>query len=86
MKNENVNHNVLLGNNIRAARKQQKISLKELSKGANMSTSYLSLLERGEVNISVNNLRKIADFLDVTMVNFFEEDTVQKNGHVTRKK
>ena len=37
------------------------------------------------MNISVDNLRRIAGFLDVTMVRFFEEDERPFKGIVTRK-
>lgn len=79
------NYNSVLGANIRAARKEKKISLEQLASGTDLSVSFLSQFERGKVNISVENLWKITKFLDVTMVRLFESDEAQKLGTVTRK-
>ena len=74
-----------LGRNIRNARNERRISLEQLSHGTNLSTSFLSQLERGIVNISVDNLRRIANFLDVTMVTLFEANDPHMLGLVIRK-
>ena len=50
-----------------------------------MSIAFLSRLESDKVNISVDNLRKIADFLDESMVYFFETKEDPSLGVVTRK-
>lgn len=77
--------NLLLGANIRRARKGGRISLKELAAGTGLSTSFLSQLERGKVNVSVDNLRKVADFLGLAMVHLFEVETGRGLGLVTRR-
>jgi quercetin dioxygenase-like cupin family protein len=61
------------------------MSLEQLSRGTMLTTSFLSQLERNKVNVSVDNLRKIADFLDVKMVRFFDGDEGPMQGMVTRK-
>lgn len=78
-------YNLQLGTNIRKARKEKKISLEQLAAGTDLSISFLSQLERGKVNISVENLWKITKFLDVAMVRLFEGDDERQLGSITRK-
>ncbi|MEW5722294.1 MAG: cupin domain-containing protein [Thermodesulfobacteriota bacterium] len=77
--------NLLLGDNIRNVRKLRKISLKQLSTKTDLSTSFLSQLERGMVNVSVDNLRKIAKSLGLRMVDLFEVKAEQRLGAVTHR-
>ena len=77
--------NLMLGANIRRARKRRKTSLEQLAGITGLSTSFLSQLERGIVNISVDNLRKIAKSLDLQMVDLFEVEGGQNLGIVTRQ-
>lgn len=74
-----------LGSNIRRDRRRQKISLEKMAAGTGLSTSFLSQLERGKVNVSVDNLRKISDFLGVEMVSFFEVQAGRSLGSLTRR-
>jgi quercetin dioxygenase-like cupin family protein len=53
--------------------------------GTDLSISFLSQLECGKANISVENLKKITDFLDISMVRLFEIEERQRLGAVTRK-
>ena len=79
-------HNRLIGKNIREARKERRISLEQMARGTNLSISFLSQLETGKVNVSVDNIRKIATFLDVKMIRFFgADDDEPRLGLVTRK-
>jgi len=74
-----------LGERIRQARKTLRISLQAVSRGTGLSIAFLSRLESNKVNISVDNLRKIADFLDESMVYFFETQEDPSLGVITRK-
>ena len=77
---------VLLGQRIRERRKSLKVSLDQVATNTGLSIGFLSQLETSKVNVSVDNLRKIADFLDVDMVHFFEvPNNVRTLGSVTRK-
>lgn len=79
-------HSISLGKRMREARKERKISLEQLAKGTQLSLSFLSQVETGKVNVSVDNIRKIADYLGVKMVRFFDpEDGMPDLGLVTRK-
>ena len=48
---------------IREYRKQQNLTMKELAQEAGMSISYISQVERGEIDPSLSSLRKIASVL-----------------------
>jgi transcriptional regulator with XRE-family HTH domain len=63
-----------LGERIRALRQERKYTLHDVSVGAGLTPSFLSRLERDKVNISVANLRKIANFFSVPMTYFFSSE------------
>jgi transcriptional regulator with XRE-family HTH domain len=63
-----------LGERIRALRQERKYTLHDVSEGAGLTPSFLSRLERDKVNISVANLRKIANFFGVPMTYFFSSE------------
>ena len=54
-----------LGKAIRLCRVQKDLSLDSLSSKANISTSYLSLLERGKRDPNLSTLQNIAKALDI---------------------
>ncbi len=66
------NHNGQMGeiigqNRIREEREAQGLSLEALAGNAGLSTGYLSRMEKGERNVSLKNLQKIAEALRVPM-------------------
>ncbi len=63
-----------LGERIRALRQERKHTLHDVSAGAGLTPSFLSRLERDKVNISVANLRRIANFFGVPMTHFFSNE------------
>ncbi len=63
-----------LGERIRSLRQERKFTLHDVSEGAGLTPSFLSRLERDKVNISVANLRKIANFFNVSMTYFFSSE------------
>ena len=54
-----------IGLNIKQARKEKGISQESLALGADLDRSYVGGVERGERNISIINLKKIADALNI---------------------
>jgi transcriptional regulator with XRE-family HTH domain len=60
-----------IGSVIRHLRKQQGLTLKELSESSGMSVSHLSDLERGRTDSTVRSLLKIAEALGVTPAQIF---------------
>jgi transcriptional regulator with XRE-family HTH domain len=63
-----------LGERIRTLRQERKYTLHDVSEGAGLTPSFLSRLERDKVNISVANLRRIANFFSVPMTHFFSSE------------
>lgn len=74
-----------LGEILRRARKSKRASLEQVAAGADLSVSFLSQLECGKANISVENLKKITRFLDIPIAPLFGEDNNLSLGTVTRK-
>jgi transcriptional regulator with XRE-family HTH domain len=55
----------ILGNNVRRIRHEAGISQEELADRAKLHRTYISSLERGARNVSVENIFAIADALNV---------------------
>ena len=72
------------GSMIRKMRKVQKMRLADLAQKTSLSISFISQIERGLINPSINSLRKIALVLDMTLSSFFEEPK-QIQGPILRK-
>lgn len=62
-----------LGNNIKKVRKQNKMTLKELSEKTGFSISFLSQLERGKSSATLESLKKISLALNINPGYFFEK-------------
>lgn len=71
-----------LGQKIGRLRQERGLTLQEVSDGSGLTPSFLSRLERDKVNISVANLRKLAQFFSVQMTHFFEGEDNQQVGQV----
>ncbi len=69
---------------IRRIRKAEKLTLADLSEKTGLSLSFLSQVERGLTNPSINSLRKIAAGIGCPLSTFFEEKA-SSNGAVVRK-
>jgi transcriptional regulator with XRE-family HTH domain len=61
-----------VGDAIRSHRRQQKLSQEIFARQTGISRSYFASIERGEKNISVLNLTKIAKALGVEVVELLE--------------
>jgi XRE family transcriptional regulator, regulator of sulfur utilization len=60
-------HRRVLGENIRARRKQAGISQEKLAEEADLHPVYVGNVERGEENISIDSLARIARALSVSV-------------------
>jgi transcriptional regulator with XRE-family HTH domain len=69
---------------IRRIRKSQGFTLAEVAKKTDLSLSFLSQVERGLINPSINSLRRIALALGTPLSHFFDESE-STNGPVVRK-
>ena len=56
-----------LGERLRLIRKQQKLTLKDLKERSDLSVPYLSDIERGVVNPSIETLQKVAKAYAMTV-------------------
>ncbi len=63
----------VIGDRIRNMRKDQKLTLKQMSKRTGLSVSLLSQIERAESSASIPSLYKIACALDARMQDLFAE-------------
>ena len=61
-----------IGNRIRKLRTSINISQEELADRCSLHRTYIGSVERGERNITVKNLDKIAKALNVTLSKFFK--------------
>ncbi|MCX6053657.1 MAG: helix-turn-helix domain-containing protein [Chloroflexi bacterium] len=60
-----------LGTRIRELRISRNLTLEQVGTETGLSVSFLSMLERNKVSISVDNLEKLAHYFEVHMVHFF---------------
>ena len=73
-----------LGDHLRSIRKERKFTLKDLSQRADLSVPYLSDIERGVVNPSVETIQKIAKAYNMKFQNLFNDvEEVGESAHVT---
>ena len=64
---------VSLGKTIRSLRAERKTSQETLAAGANLDRSYMGGIERGEHNITILNVMKVAAQLDLNISQLFEK-------------
>lgn len=62
------------GRKVKEARKKQKISQEELAFQAGLHRTYIGMIERAEKNITLLNIEKIANALNVNINYFFDEN------------
>ena len=65
-------HRKIVGSNIRTFRTDAGLTLEKLAEKADLSWPYLSEIERGRENISLDKLVKIAQALDVRLSKLVE--------------
>ena len=62
-----------LGQKLRELRHQKGYKLNDVAEGANLSISFISLIERDKASISVDNLKKLANFYNVRLFQIFQD-------------
>ncbi|MCO5051950.1 MAG: helix-turn-helix domain-containing protein [Verrucomicrobiae bacterium] len=65
-------HREIVGSNIRTCRTNAGLTLEQLAEKADLSWPYLSEIERGRENISLDRLAKLAQALNVKLSRLFE--------------
>jgi transcriptional regulator with XRE-family HTH domain len=62
-----------VGERIRAIREQKGISQETLADLCNLHRTYIGLIERGQRNLTISSIEKIARALEVSPAKFFED-------------
>jgi len=58
---------------VKEIRKEQNISQEKLAEKAKLHRTYIWMIERGERNITIENIEKIAKALGVTLQDLFSK-------------
>lgn len=61
-----------LGRRIRSLRQKQGLTQEILAESAGISGKYLGEVERGEMNVSIQVIRKLADALNVQLIDLVD--------------
>ena len=73
---------VMIGALLRRLRRKKDVSLATVAEAVGISVGFLSALERSQMNASVDTLRKLARFYDISVLDFFQ--TSETNPHLVR--
>lgn len=79
-----MDHNLTIGSKIKNLRKENNMTLKQLSEKSGLSAGFLSQLERGISTIAVDSLAKIAEILGVNLTTFFQDVEPAESNPVVR--
>lgn len=71
------NTRVLFAKNLKVFRQMKKISQEELADIAELHRTYVSSVERGERNISIDNMEKLAKALGVDVRELLSPDNLK---------
>ncbi|WP_298941327.1 helix-turn-helix transcriptional regulator [uncultured Psychromonas sp.] len=73
--NENTKTSITIsfGNKIRELRKSRGLSQESLADLAELDRSYIGGVERGDRNISLNNIQKLSIALKIEIADFFKD-------------
>lgn len=63
---------IRFGEKVRFLRKERNLSQEELSFSANLHRTYIGMIERAEKNITLINIEKIANALNVDIKELFD--------------
>ncbi len=70
--------NEQVGSRIAYLRKKKDLSQQKFANEADIERSYLTHVEKGRKNISLNTLKKITSALDVSLKDFFDAKEFSK--------
>ncbi len=66
---------ISFGEIVREKRKEKGLSQEELAFRANLHRTYIGMIERGEKNITLVNINKIAKALDLSILELIKDIT-----------
>ena len=64
---------ITIGEKLKALRESQRLSLRDLGEKVDLSASFLSQLELGQVSPSIASIENIANVLNVHITHFFDD-------------
>ncbi len=70
---------IKFGENVKNQRKKMGYSREKLAELSGLHWTYIGSVERGERNISIQNIKKIADALNVKIADLFVGVNAKKN-------
>lgn len=65
----------IIGEKIKTARKNKKLTQEQLAEKIDVSVAYLSRIERGDIKINLPRLNQICDLLNVSLSYVLTADT-----------
>jgi len=74
-----MNHKLALGVTVRRHRQRLGLSQEQLAKRAGLHRTYIGSIERGERNITLVNIIRLAQGLEMNIVKLCEEMMAQKD-------
>ena len=69
----------ILGKNVRTYRETRGLSQEKLAHLCGLHRTYIGSIERGERNISLGNIQKISDALQIKITDLFKGLDAKKN-------
>lgn len=64
---------IRFGKKVREERKKRGLSQEEFADRANVHRTYIGMIERGEKNITLENIEKVAKALNLKLSDFFQD-------------
>ena len=64
-----------IGKKIREIRISQNLTIKDIANRTNLSNSFISRMERGDISPSLSSVKKIANALDISVGHLFDKDS-----------
>lgn len=74
-----MNIKLKIGQRIKELREKAEMSQKDLAYTADLDRSYIASIENGQRNVSIVNIEKIANALNVTLKEFFNNNEFEKH-------
>jgi transcriptional regulator with XRE-family HTH domain len=77
-----VDYRETLAKNLRTLRRERGLSLADLGRSIDISSSFLSLVEQGRSEITIGRLMRIAEFYDVELTHLIGRGATSATGNI----